>query len=203
VRSRSSHSPPARRGRQRGQALVEFAFGFTVLMIILAGLLDISQAFQFAIGLEGAARAGARHGVFYNSPTKQNPFLDDADIKAAADTVLLGSGFTTSTLKSTGGCLVPTDANAWVNPPFAAAAYPPALNTPWLYICYDTQGALKAGSKLTPPAVGDSSYRGTDLSVVIVARYGLIGGLGTQYLKTGASLTSIQLVGTQHFSVQG
>ena len=183
--------------------MVEFAFGSVLLMIILAGLLDLSRAFHYTIGLEGAARAGARHGAFWTATSSQQTYLDDADIKAIVDKVLLGDGLSASTLKSSAGCIAPTDGNTLANPPYAATAYPTSNNSPWLYICYDTKGPNKAGTKATPPAANDATYTGADLAVIILARYGLLGGLSTEYLKAGASLSSIQLTAFQHFAVQG
>lgn len=183
--------------------MVEFAFGSVFLLIILAGLLDISRAFHYTIGLEGAARAGARHGAFYVATSSQQSYLDDTDIKSVVDKVLAGDGLNASTLKSSAGCIVPTDSNTWANPPYAAAAYPPTNNSPWLYICYDSQGAGKAGTKASPPASADATYTGSDLVVILLDRYGLMGGLSNEYLKSGASITSITLTAYQHFSVQG
>jgi Flp pilus assembly protein TadG len=187
---------------QRGQALVELAITTVMLMILLAGILDLSRAFHYTIGLTGAVRAGARHATFFNSPTNQQPYLDNADIKLAVDQVLAGDGLSASTLKASANCLTPTDGNTWANPPYANAAYPTAVNSPWLYVCYDTQGS-KTGTNTSPPAVGDLSWTGKDVAVILLSRYGLIGGLSTEYLKQGAALTSIQLTSYQHFAVQG
>jgi len=187
---------------QRGQALVEFAVSSVFLLVLLAGMMDISRAFHYTIGLQGAVRAGARHGAFYQATIGQQPYLDDTDIKAAVDQVLAGDGLSPSVLQSTSTCIAGTDGNIWNNPPYAATAYPTATNSPWLYLCYDTQGAKK-GTLAAPPAPAATTYTGTDLLVVLVARYGLIGGLSTEYLKQGAALTSIQLTAFQHFSVQG
>ncbi|MDQ6692189.1 MAG: pilus assembly protein [Candidatus Dormibacteraeota bacterium] len=191
------------RKTEDGQALVEFALTSVILMVLLAGLLDLSRAFHYTIGLEGAARAGARHGAFFNTPTNQQPYLDDADIKTAVDQVLLGDGLNASTLRASGSCISPTDGNTWANPPYATTAFPTNANSPWLYICYDSQGPLKAGTKATPPPVGDATYTGSDLVVVVLARYGLLGGLSSEYLNQGASLLSIPLTAFQHFGVQG
>jgi Flp pilus assembly protein TadG len=182
--------------------LVELAITTVILMILLAGILDIARAFHYTIGLTGAARAGARHGTFFNSPTTQDPYLDNADIKTAVDQVLAGDGLPASTLKASANCLTPSDNNAWANPPYASAAYPTANNSPWLYICYDTQGS-KTGTKTSAPAAGDTTWAGKDVVVIVLDRYGLMGGLSTEYLKQGASLTSIPLTAYQHFAVQG
>ena len=188
---------------QQGQAIVELAISTVLLMVLLGGLLDLSRAFHYNIGLQGAVRAGARHGAFFQSTIGQDPYLDDTDIKRAVDQVLSGDGLNPSTLPASASCLVPTDGNAWVNPPYASAAYPSTNNTPTLYICYETQGAGKSGTKVSPPAPNDASYTGTDLVVILLDRYGLIGGLASEYLQSGASLASIQLTAFQHFAVQG
>jgi Flp pilus assembly protein TadG len=188
---------------QRGQAVVELAFSTVFLMILLGGLLDLSRAFHYSVGLQGAVRAGARHGAFYQSTIGQDPYLDNTDIKQAVDQVLAGDGLSPSTLVANASCLTPTDGNAWVNPPYASAAYPSSINSPRLYICYDTQGGNKSGTKLSPPAPNTSTYAGTDLVVILLDQYGLIGGLASEYLRSGSSLISIQLTAFQHFSVQG
>jgi hypothetical protein len=38
---------------------------------------------------------------------------------------------------------------------------------------------------------------------VLLDRYGLIGGLSSEYLQAGSSLTGINLTAYSHFSVQG
>ncbi len=188
---------------EAGQALVEFAVSVVFLTILLAGLLDITRAFHYTVGLQGAVRAGARHGAYFSSTQNRQPYLDDTDIKAAVDQVLAGDGLPASTLKSSANCLAPSDSNTWSNPPYNNPAYPSAANSPWLYICYDSQGPNKAGTKPSAPAAGSGTYTGSDLVVILLDRYGLIGGLSTEYLKSGASLTSIPLTSFQHFSVQG
>lgn len=190
------------RRAQSGQALVEFAFGFVVFMILLTGLLDLSRAFHYTIGLEGATRAGARHGAFYQVNISQQPYLDDNDIKTAVDQVLQGDGLNTSTLKTSSSCLAGTDSNSWYDPPYASSAYPTTNNSPYLYICYDTQGQKK-GTLASPPAAGVTTWTGTDLVVVLLDRYGLFGGLSSEYLSNGSSVTGINLTAFDHFAVQG
>jgi hypothetical protein len=172
-------------------------------MVLLGGLLDISRAFHYTIGLEGAVRAGARHGAFYQPTIGQQPYLDNADIKIAVDQVLAGDGLNASTLVSSASCLAPSDSNSWYNPPYNSSAYPSTVNSPRLYICYDTQGPRRAGTLTSPPAPGSTNYTGADLLVVLLDNYGLIGGLSSEYLQSGASLTGINLTTFQHFAVQG
>ena len=105
--------------------MVEFAFGSVFLMIILAGLLDLSRAFHYTIGLEGAARAGARHGAFYVATSQQQAYLDDTDIKSIVDKVLAGDGLSPSTLKSSAASLISSataSATAWRRPATPATA---------------------------------------------------------------------------------
>ena len=104
---------------------------------------------------------------------------------------------------ASGSCLSPSDSNTWVNPPYDSSKYPTATNSPRLYICYDSQGAGKSGTKTSPPPPNSTTYTGSDLVVILLDRYGLIGGLSSEYLKAGSSLTGIQLTAFQHFSVQG
>jgi Flp pilus assembly protein TadG len=172
-------------------------------MVLLGGLLDVSRAFHYNVGLQGAARAGARHGAFYQETIGQAPYLDNTDIKTAVDQVLLGDGLNTSTLVAGATCLTPSDSNAFYDPPYANSAYPTNTNSPTLYICYDTQGANRAGTKASPPVPGSTTYTGSDLLVVLLDRYGLIGGLSSEYLQAGSSLTGINLTAYSHFSVQG
>lgn len=203
LKTRAGAPGGASRHSEHGQALVEFAFATAFLMILLGGLLDISRAFHYTIGLEGAARAGARHGAFYQSTIGQQPYLDNTDIKLAVDQVLAGDGLGSSTLVANSSCLSPSDSNTWVNPPYDSSRYPTATNSPMLYICYDSQGPSKSGTKTSPPPPNSSTYTGSDLVVILLDRYGLIGGLSSEYLKAGSSLTGIQLTAFQHFSVQG
>src|SRR6266513_5109528 len=81
------------RGRQKGQSLVEFAISSLVLILLLMGLLDLSRAFYYSVNLQGAAREGARHGAWFNTPARTNNFLDDADVMTAVKQGLYGAGF--------------------------------------------------------------------------------------------------------------
>jgi Flp pilus assembly protein TadG len=92
-----------REGRQRGQSLVEFAISSIVLLLLMMGLLDLSRAFYYAVNLQGAAREGARHGAWFNTATRSNNYLDDADIMSAVNSSLAGSGLVGTFVP--GGCL--------------------------------------------------------------------------------------------------
>src|SRR5205814_10334391 len=111
------------RTRQRGQSLVEFAISSTVLLLLVMGLLDLSRAFYYSVNLQGAAREGARHGAWFNTAARANNYLDDNDVMAAVNSGLNGAGVTANFIAS-GGCLSPTDGNAFNNKPYANVAYP-------------------------------------------------------------------------------
>src|SRR5712692_4330518 len=104
------------RERQRGQSLVEFAISSIVILLLMMGLLDLSRAFYYAVSLQGAAREGARHGAWFNTASRANIYLDDADILSAVNSALSGAGLT-GTLVAGAGCLTPTDGNFQNNRP--------------------------------------------------------------------------------------
>src|SRR5207244_5995114 len=79
--------------RQRGQSLVEFAISSTVLLLLVMWLLDLARAFYFSVSLQGAARESARHGAWFNTASRENNFLDDADVMTAVKQGLYGAGF--------------------------------------------------------------------------------------------------------------
>src|SRR5436190_5518770 len=62
-------SKPMRSHRQRaertqvGQAVVEFALVLPVLLLLLAGAVDLGNGFQTYIALTNAAREGAHYGI--------------------------------------------------------------------------------------------------------------------------------------------
>src|SRR5487761_1259625 len=136
----SAHRRPLRsRRRQRGQSLVEFAISSLVLILLLMGLLDLSRAFYYSVNIQGAAREGARHGAWFDTATRTNKYLDDADIMLAVDQSLGGAGFDGTNLPlptqiKTAGCLSPTDGNPFNNKPYAAAAVPPSTGQVYVYI---------------------------------------------------------------------
>jgi len=54
---------PARNGRQRGQALVEFALITPALILFVLLTVDVGRAYWESIDAAGAARAGVRMGI--------------------------------------------------------------------------------------------------------------------------------------------
>src|SRR5438270_13041175 len=126
-KSPSADAPRARvngrRRRQRGQSLVEFAISSIVLLLLMMGLLDLSRAFYFAINLQGSAREGARHGAWFDTAGRYNPYLDDNDVMTAVNQGLQGAGSTAVQITGA-GCLSGADGNPYNNKPYIAGAYP-------------------------------------------------------------------------------
>lgn len=52
-----------RRGRQRGQALLEFAFVAPIFLILVFGIVDFGLGFKTYIAVTNAAREGSRFGA--------------------------------------------------------------------------------------------------------------------------------------------
>jgi Flp pilus assembly protein TadG len=149
---------------QRGQSLVEFAVSSVVLLLLVGGLVDVGRSIYISEALSNAAREGARHGAWFDAGKQANPYLYDTQIKAVVDSELATIGIPATLLKNPGNtCPSPKDGNAFHNPPFPDAAYPPA-NQSWLYICYNNT----PGVDFTSPATNQD---GLDLNVIVLYTY--------------------------------
>jgi hypothetical protein len=188
--------------RQRGQSLVEFAISSIVVLLLLMGLLDLSRAFYFSVNVQGAAREGARHGAWFDTATRSNKYLDDADIMKAVDQAMAGAGFDGVTLPlptqvTTGGCLVPTDGNTYHNKPYAASAYPTGSQAAYVYVCYTSpDGTQRLSSMPTHPS--DASWRLGDVNVAILMNFTILTPLIQSIFGNG-----IPLAYNEHFTIQG
>jgi len=185
----------ARLEGSRGQSTVEFAAAALVLVLILFGIIDLGRAFYFVVGMNGAAREGARQGSWFDPVTTANPYLYDGAIKSSVDTILMHSGLPASVLGNASGTTCPetADGNTSHNPPYEDSVYPSNLNAPVLYICYaDTPGV-----DLTEPPT-DRSYQGTDVNVVLVMSLGFVSG----FLE-GLLGSSVHIVANAHMIVGG
>jgi Flp pilus assembly protein TadG len=172
--------------------MVEFALSSVVLLLLVGGLVDIGRALFVQETLSSAVREGARHGVWFDTPTLQHPYLDDAQIKTAVDAELAAVSLPASVLKNPGTtCPAPTDGNALHNPPYANSAYPPSPNQSWLYICYANTPGLDFFST---PATNQSQH---DLNVILLYTYGPLTPLVT------AQFGLFRLSANEHMTVQG
>jgi hypothetical protein len=208
------------RKRQEGQALVELAFTSVILILILLGTVDFARAYQFDTALHEAARVGARHAALFDAENNINPFLCDQTlagqcppaglttypgnqgIKEMVDASLQGSGLPASSWPTNRVC--PGSATNAYNPPYDSSFYPTTVNTPWLYICYDTEASNPASGQETAGYGGaqaaapscSSTCGGFDLEVVILMKFGLVVG-------SGPFGPSVPMSGYQHIRVQG
>ncbi|HEY8634213.1 MAG TPA: TadE/TadG family type IV pilus assembly protein [Candidatus Dormibacteraeota bacterium] len=171
--------------------MVEFALSSVVLLLLVGGLVDIGRALYVQEALSSAVREGARHGVWFDTPTRTHPYLDDAQIKASVDDELAAVSLPASILKNPGTtCPAPTDGNAYHNPPYGSSAYPPTSNVAWLYICYSNT----AGLDFATPATNQSQQ---DLNVIVLYSYGPLTPLVT------AQFGIFKLAVNEHMTVQG
>ena len=177
--------------RQHGQSLVEFAVSSVVLLLLVGGLVDIGRSIYISEGLSNAAREGARHGAWYDAARLSQPYLYDAQIKAAVDAELTAVSLPPSILKNPGTtCPSPADGNAYHNPPYVSSAYPTVANQPWLYICYNNS----PGVDFTSPAAGQAQL---DLNVIVLFAYGPLTPVVTSQFGI------FKLAANQHMTVQG
>src|SRR5258708_24737421 len=58
-----------RKGRRSGQALVEFAISLPILVLLVAGVLELGRGYSFAMATSDAARDGARYAAGKTSTT--------------------------------------------------------------------------------------------------------------------------------------
>ena len=190
------------RGRQRGQSLVEFAISSNVLLLLMMGLLDLSRAFYFSVNLQGAAREGARHGSWFDTASRSNLYLDNADVMDAVTAAMRGAGFDGVNLPlptqvTGGGCLAPTDGNPFNNKPYNAAAFPAATQRVNVYVCYTYPGgALQLSSITTHPS--DNAWRLGDINVSLLMNFALITPLIQGLFGNGLNLAY-----NEHFTIQG
>lgn len=202
-----SSSDRSRRQRQRGQAATELAISSIVLLLILAGLIDLSRVFYFNVDLLGASREGARHGVWYDVPTRTNPYLYDGEVLNAVNANLVGAGLPAATGNQSvsTGCPIPTDGNAYGNPPYTQNLYPTAVNSPYVYLCYTPPNPANAGCSIGTTAVAsrtgpttDNCWRLGDLHVIVLMSYGLVTPILQNFLGNG-----FQVAANSHMEIQG
>src|SRR6266850_5695 len=73
-----------RAGRSRGQALVEFAISVPILVLLVAGVLELGRGYAFAMAASDAARDGARY-VAGKTSTTNGPGLTNMCSLVTAD----------------------------------------------------------------------------------------------------------------------
>lgn len=89
------HEADLNRRRSRGQALVELAIALPILILLVAGVIELGRGYSFAMAASNAARDGARHVAGKVSATNGPGLLGAAgmcnlviaDLKAVTSTV--------------------------------------------------------------------------------------------------------------------
>jgi Flp pilus assembly protein TadG len=85
-----------RRSRKRGQALVEFAISVPVLVLLVAGVLELGRGYAFAMATSDAARDGARY-VAGKTSTTNGPGLTNMCSLVTADLAAVTTNVTCPT----------------------------------------------------------------------------------------------------------
>jgi hypothetical protein len=161
----------------------------------MMGLLDLSRAFYYAVNLQGAAREGARHGAWFDTASRSNTYLDDADIMSAVNSALSGAGLTGTFVP--GACLAPTDGNGVNNKPYSSASFPASTQQVNVYICYSPPGGgAQLGTLAAHPT--DNSWRLGDINVSLLMNFGIITPFIQSIFGNGINLTY-----NEHFTIQG
>jgi len=120
---------PSRYGRA-GQALVETAMLFPLLMLLVMGSADLGRVFYYSIAVTNAAREGARQGTYYDPASNSNSFDSYAAVLQAVQREVPSD----VTLQ------LPTSApqHCLAGAPSSWAPYYPTLgNTGYVFICFD------------------------------------------------------------------
>jgi Flp pilus assembly protein TadG len=185
---------PRRAQKQRGQSLVEFGISSIVLLLLTMGLLDFGRAFYFAVALEGAAREGARHGAWFDTASRSNIYLDDADIMTAVNQALLGAGLTAVQGNQGGPCLAGGDGNGINNKPYGQTV--PGTQKPVVFICYTPPSGGQLTTITNHPT--DNSWRLGDVNVSIIMNFQII----TPFIQALFG-NGIPLQYNEHFTIQG
>jgi TadE-like protein len=89
----SQHKPY---GRRRGQALVEFSIALPILILIVAGVLELGRGYSYAVATSDAAREGARY-VAGKTATNNGPGTDKMCNLIKADVAAVSTNFSCPT----------------------------------------------------------------------------------------------------------
>lgn len=152
MRSRTTRS----HGRQRSQALIEFALISPVLLLLLFGIIDIGRAVFYYDTLGHAAREGARSAV-----QASNRLPTNADVLNAVTSQLAGIPNSAPCPQGPISTATPPDNSAWVYvtepaPPASVETNPP-MNAPG-----GEYGAAASGPcSATNPASGNTPLQVT------------------------------------------
>jgi Flp pilus assembly protein TadG len=83
--------------RLRGQALVEFAIAVPILVLIVAGVLELGRGYSYAVATSNAARDGARY-VAGKTATSNGPGVPAMCNLVKADVAAITGNFSCATV---------------------------------------------------------------------------------------------------------
>ncbi len=117
---------------KKGQAIVETALLFPLLCLLVLGSADLGRVFYYSMEVTNATREGARYGSAYD-PVNGNATATHAAVIAAAKREA-------SDLYLIEPSPAFAPANCQSGPPYAAAYYPTAANTGYVFACFSVSG---------------------------------------------------------------
>jgi len=124
--------------RGRGQAIVETALLFPLLCLLVLGSSDLGRVFYYSIEVTNAAREGALQGASYD-PVNGNGTATHSAVIQAVKTEAPDLN-----LVEPSPAFAP--ANCQAGPPYAAAYYPTAANTGYVFACFNETDSATSGT---------------------------------------------------------
>jgi Flp pilus assembly protein TadG len=133
-----------RRRAEQGQSLVEFTLMFTLLAVLLMGVLDLGRAYFTYLALKDAAAEGAYFGSVYPQCVDEDGVADDSPACAGSNNI----PYRVRNTAPTGGLVDWTGATVMIDPPLpleagevisVSVAAPYQLLTPFLGAFINTQ----------------------------------------------------------------
>ena len=87
---------------EKGQSLVEFAFSLVILLVLVAGIVDLGRAFFTYMALHDAAQEGAIHGAL--NPTDTNGIITRVRETSQHPVDLMDTSIVSVGVEATGVC---------------------------------------------------------------------------------------------------
>src|SRR5437879_13409995 len=115
---------------RRGQALVETAMLFPLLMLLVMGSADLGRVFYYSIAVTNATREGARQGTYYDPASNSNSFDSYAAVLQAVQREVPSDVTLQLPTSAPQPCLAGAP-SSW------APYYPTLGNTGYVFICFD------------------------------------------------------------------
>ena len=81
---------PIRKRDDRGAAMIEFAIIVPVLLMLLVGIIQFGRAYNIQVGIQAAAREGARELALHGSADEVRARVRDAAPSVTIDSIDVG-----------------------------------------------------------------------------------------------------------------